>query len=223
SRRRVGRPLRSSAARHDARPSSSGTFFRPRAGSSESPSQAQGDFAEQLSVAQRWRIEMASPITFGGLASGLDTKSIIAALVGVEGQKVTSLQTRQSNYKTQLTAYETFLGKLNSLQSALEKISDPGQFLAFASHLSTGGDAFLSATPTGNAHAGNYDVAISKIAQSTFIRSDGFDDGNAAVGAVGTLTLRVGTTDTDITIDGTNNSLFGIRDAINDSDAAVSA
>jgi flagellar hook-associated protein 2 len=166
---------------------------------------------------------MASPITFGGLASGLDTKSIIAALVGVEGQKVTLLQNQQSAFKGQVSAYDTLLAKLQTLQTALEKIADPNQFLAFAAHLSAGGDSYLTATPQGTARAGNYQIEVGAIAQSTFIRSDGFDDANAATGAVGTLTLQVGTTSHDITIDGTNNSLFGIRDAINKAKIGVDA
>lgn len=166
---------------------------------------------------------MASPITFGGLASGLDTKSIIAALVSVEGQKVTLLQNQQSGYKDQITAYDSLLAKLNTLQTALAKISDPGQFNAFAAHLSAGGDAFLTATTQGTAHAGSYQVAVQTLAQSSYLRSDGFADANASLGLTGTLDLQVGTTTTSITVDSSNDSLFGIRDAIRASGAAVDA
>jgi flagellar hook-associated protein 2 len=166
---------------------------------------------------------LASPITFGGLASGLDTKSIIAALVGVEGQKVTLLQNQQSAFKDKVTAFDSLLGKLNALQTSLGKIADPSQFLAFAAHLTTGGDSFFTATPLGTARAGTYKVEVGAIAQSTFIRSGGFDNPDAALSAVGDLTLRVGTTDTTIAIDGTNGTLYGVRDAINKSSAGVDA
>jgi flagellar hook-associated protein 2 len=166
---------------------------------------------------------LASAITFGGLASGLDTKAIIEALVGVEGQKVSLLQSQQSSFRDKVTAYDSLLGKLKALETALGKISDPEQFLAFAAHLSTGGDSFLTATPQGSARAGNYQVQIGAIAQSTFIRSAGATDANASLGLAGDLTLHVGTTDTTIAVDGTNDSLFGVRDAINDSGAAVDA
>ncbi len=166
---------------------------------------------------------LASPITFGGLASGLDTKSIIAALVSVEGQKVTLLQNQQSDFKDKVTAYDALLGKLGSLQTALGKISDPDQFLAFAANVSTGGDAYVQATPQGTARAGTYQIGVSAIAQSTFLRSGGVADANASQGLSGNLVLHVGTTDTTIAVDGTNDSLFGVRDAINKSGAAVDA
>jgi flagellar hook-associated protein 2 len=166
---------------------------------------------------------LASPITFGGLASGLDTKAIIAALVGVEGQKVTLLQNQQSGFKDKVSAFDSLLGKLNALQTALGKIADPSQFLAFAAHVSSGGDSFFTATPQGTARAGTYQVAVSAIAQSTFLRSGGAADANASLGLSGNLVLHVGTTDTTIAVDGTNDSLFGVRDAINKSGAAVDA
>ena len=150
---------------------------------------------------------MASAITFGGLASGLDTKAIIEALVGVEGQRVTLLQRQQSSFRDKITAYDSLLGKLKALETALGKIADPEQFLAFAAHLSSGGDSFLTATPQGTARAGTYQVQIGATAQSTFIRSAGAADANASLGLAGDLTLHV----------------FGVRDAINDSGAAVDA
>jgi flagellar hook-associated protein 2 len=166
---------------------------------------------------------LASPITFGGLASGLDTKSIIAALVSVEGQKVTLLQDQQSGFKDQITAYDSLLAKLTTLQTALTKISDPTQFNAFATHVSAGGDAYLSATTQGTVHAGSYQVAVQTLAQSSYMRSDGFADANASLGLTGTLTLQVGSTTTDVTVDSSDDSLFGIRDAIRASGAAVDA
>lgn len=166
---------------------------------------------------------LASPITFGGLASGLDTKSIISALVGVEGQKVTLLQNQQSGFKDQITAYDSLLAKLNALQTALAKIADPTQFNAFAVNLSSGGDSYLSATTQGTAHAGSYQVLVQSLAQSSYLRSAGFADPNASLGLSGTLTLQVGSTTTNITIDSSNDSLNGIRDAISKTGADVDA
>lgn len=166
---------------------------------------------------------MASPITFGGLASGLDTKSIISALVGVEGQKVTLLQDQQSGFKDQITAYDGLLAKLNALQTALAKIADPTQFNAFAASVSAGGDSYLTASTQGTAHAGTYQVAIQSLAQSSYIRSAGFADPNASLGLSGTLTLQDGSNTTNITVGSGNDSLFGIRDAINNANVGVDA
>ncbi len=57
-----------------------------------------------------------SPITFTGLASGLDTSSIVAALMAVDREPVAHLTAEQSK----LAAQQTTLG---SIQSSLQKLS----------------------------------------------------------------------------------------------------
>src|SRR5262249_38815537 len=55
------------------------------------------------------------------------------------------------------------------------------------------------------------------------LRSTGFADANASLGLAGNLTLQVGTTATTVAIDSSNDSLFGVRDAVNKSGAAGDA
>src|SRR5262249_30829983 len=66
-------------------------------------------------------------------------------------------------------------------------------------------------------------VSVGAIAQSSFLRSTGFADANASLGLAGNLTLQVGTTVTTVAVDSSNDSLFGVRDAVNKSGAAVDA
>jgi flagellar hook-associated protein 2 len=166
---------------------------------------------------------MASPITFGGLASGLDTKAIIAALVAVEGRKVEFLRRDKSVYQARVSAYDELLSKLKKLEEAVETLADRDSFLAHKATLSDGAEDFLQATPGGSAAAGAYQIGITSLAQSTFIRSDGFADANASLGLSGTLSIQVGATTTNVTVDAANDSLLGLRDAIEDSAAEVSA
>jgi len=166
---------------------------------------------------------MASPISFGGLASGLDTQAIIGALVAVEGRKVEFLRRDQDVLRKKVTAYDDLLGRLRKLQSAVEKLSDRRAFVAHAVSLSDGAATLLKATPNGSAAAGTYQVGISAIAQSTFLRSDGLADSGASLGLSGTLSIQVGSNVTNITVDASNDSLLGLKDAIRDSGAEVSA
>ncbi len=162
---------------------------------------------------------MPSPITFGGLASGLDTQSIVSSLVALEGRKVDLLRTSRSGFEKKIAAYGTLATKLRTLASALQKIADPDQFLAHRASLSKGSDEFVTVSARGDAKVGNYQIEVSALAASTFIRSDGFADANADLGISGTLSLQVGATQTDLTIDVTNSTLNGIRDAINGANA----
>ena len=166
---------------------------------------------------------MASTITFGGLASGIDTNSIITQLVALEGRKVSALQSRQGSFQKKIDAFDTLQGKLENLQGTLDGLSDAKTFVAAKASLSSNADGILGATTRSDAKVGTYKVGVSKLAESTFIRSDGFADPDTDLAITGTLSLQVGTTQTDITIDGTNATLHGIRDAINASGADVVA
>lgn len=70
------------------------------------------------------------------------------------------------------------------------------------------------------AASGNYTVAVSQLAQAQKITSDGFVDGYQFNSGI--LAIKTGTGTTTI-IKPTSNSLAGVRDAINASDAGVSA
>lgn len=166
---------------------------------------------------------MASAITFGGLASGLDTQGIISALVGVEGRKVDLLRSKSDGFQRKINALDDLQKKLGTLQSALKKLADPDKFVATKANLPEGASDYLSLTPRTDAKAGTYELEVLSLAQSSFIRSDGFAAADSDVGIVGTLTIDVGGVQTDIDIDGTNNSLNGIRDAINDAEIGAVA
>ena len=60
----------------------------------------------------------------------------------------------------------------------------------------------------------SYDVEVLQLAQAQKLESGSFMSASAVVGT-GTLSIAVGTESFNIVIDSTNNSLDGIRDAIN--------
>src|SRR5690606_37003123 len=99
----------------------------------------------------------------------------------------------------------------------------------------------LTATAASNADVGNYKINVLQLAESHGLASAAFSDPNAVLGT-GTLTIKFGTTDYDadtgvyngfsqnagkgtltLTIDSSNNTLVGIRDAINKAQAGVTA
>jgi flagellar hook-associated protein 2 len=121
----------------------------------------------------------------GGLASGMDTNSIIDQLVSLESQPLTQLKTRQTGIQTQISALGDIVSRLSSLASAAQGLGDDGVLAAKA----TSSSSTFSAAPGTSAIAGRYSVQVLKLAQAGKWRSQGIDP---AVGhAAGTLTLTV--------------------------------
>ncbi len=151
-----------------------------------------------------------------GLASGLDTQSIINNLVSIEGRSVTMAQTQQSAYQTQISSIATLTTKLQALQTATSALGTSG-VLGVSQVGTTSG---FSATPSSAASAGSYAVQVNALAAAAKARSTGFATGATVTG--GTLNLSINGTGYDVTIaDG--STLSTVAQSINQSGAPVSA
>src|SRR5262249_19852298 len=93
----------------------------------------------------------------------------------------------------------------------------------FNKKAATSSDAtVLTASADSTALSGVNTIIVDTLAKNQSIKSTSFTSTSDSIGT-GTLTLHVGSTDTPITIDGTNNTVTGLKDAINASGAAVVA
>lgn len=170
-------------------------------------------------------------ISAGGIGSGLDTASIIKQLMSIERAPIQALSKRVSSFQSQLSAYGQLKGGLSGLQTAAEAIGKTEKFAAFKA---TVGDASLFSAAVGTgASAGSYAVEVKFLAQAHKLASAGFTSNSATVGT-GTLSIELGqlsvgvyTPDAaktlSLTIDGSNNTLAGVRDAINAAKQGVTA
>ncbi|MBA2882665.1 flagellar hook-associated protein 2 [Desulfosalsimonas propionicica] len=163
-----------------------------------------------------------SAINFTGLASGLDTDSIIKSLMEAEKQPLSRLEGDKEYFSRRLEAYKAFdqkLAALNATVDALDLNSDLRE-----SQVSLSGENVVSASVT-SAPEGSYDLAVEQLAQVQKSVSDSaYASRTEHVFGTGELTLTVGDgvvsegaagTDHAITIDENNNSLSGIQNAIN--------
>ncbi len=160
-------------------------------------------------------------ITFGGLATGLNTNSIVDGLIGVERRPITLLQKQQGKIKEKVSLYQDLSSKIGALKTAATKLSTAAGFYVKAAKSSN--EAVLIATSSSNAVAANHTVTVNTLARGTTLASGTFGDTNFTTVGTGTLDITVGTTTTSIPISGTNNTLDGVRDAINNSGADVHA
>ncbi len=106
-----------------------------------------------------------SPISVTGLASGLDTKSIINALLEVERQPITRLTFQQEKVSDQAKALSTIQTSLLQLTYAASEFKLPSLFEGVQAVSSSEPDR-IAATITSGAGVGGYEVEVTKLANS---------------------------------------------------------
>lgn len=147
-----------------------------------------------------------------GVGSGLNLQQLLSDLVSAEKKPITLIQQQQSAYKTKISAYGSISSKLSALQTAANALKSP---LSLESYKASSSDTAIASATTGvGAAPGSYNVHIGTLATAHSLNSTAVPDATAAIGT-GTMRISVGTSSFDITLDNTNNSLNGIRDAIN--------
>jgi flagellar hook-associated protein 2 len=158
-------------------------------------------------------------ITSTGIGSGLDISAIVSSLTTAYGAaQTTQLTNQQNTLDAEVSGYGTFTAALDTLQAALPALQDPSQLAAFSA--SVADKNIATATTTSDAVAGTYTLQVNNLATAATATSAAL----SSSAAVGTLTISVGSSSTQINIDSTNNTLAGIAAAINSApNAGVSA
>ncbi len=164
------------------------------------------------------------PVSFGGLASGFDTQSIIEAILRAESRPLERLRARQDLLRRKEAALDELRARLAAFEGSLRGLTPEITFRARVATVSD--ETLLAATPGASAEAGLFSVEILSLASAHKVRSNGFAAPDQGLVADGTITLRAGDGD-PITLEVSaaqgNNSLEALRDAINAQDAGIAA
>lgn len=154
-------------------------------------------------------------ITSAGIGSGLDIESLVSQLVSAEGQPAVSrLANKEARLTTDISAFGTLRAALSTFQTAVKNLSDPASFLGRKT-TSSNSDLF-TASATTSAVAGSYQIEVEQLAKSAKASSAaGQFSASTDVVGTGTLDISLGGESFSVLIEGTNNTLEGIRDAIN--------
>lgn len=183
-----------------------------------------------------------------GVGSNLDLNALLANLRSAEQAPLVAIQQQQRSYTSRLSAYGQLNSALSALQTASAALAKPSLFQGMKAN-SSAADV-LTATALSTAAVGSYAVNVTQLAQAQSLAAAGVASTTAKIGggAATTVTLDFGTISggtldaatgkytgatftadtsraaTSITIDASNNTLAGIRDAINASaDMGVTA
>jgi flagellar hook-associated protein 2 len=155
-------------------------------------------------------------------ATNLDINSIVTQLMTIERQPLTELDLKEASYQAKISAYGTIKGALSSLQSAVQTLAQPNTFKTLG--ITSTDLSAVSGSATTSASPGTYNITVDQIAKANSVRSNDAYTSSSDTFNTGTLSIKVGSgSPIDITIDATNNSLSGIRNAINNANAGVSA
>ncbi|MBI3903706.1 MAG: flagellar filament capping protein FliD [Nitrosomonadales bacterium] len=184
---------------------------------------------------------MATTSATSTVNSTLDVASVVSQLMTVEQRPLTLLATKETSYQAKLSAFGSVQGALGSFQTAVSGLTDLSRFQSLNATVSD--TSIASATASSSAIAGTYSLAVTKLAQSQQLVANGQASSTSAIGS-GTLTFDFGTISgtqvngkytagatftsngngaKTVTIDASNNSLQGIRDAINSAGIGITA
>jgi flagellar hook-associated protein 2 len=171
---------------------------------------------------------MAGSVSFSSVGSGIDFGIIRDAILTDRSRPITLMQSKASDYSSRIDALKQLNTALATLTGSAEALTN--RDLGTGRSTATGDATILTATATSSAALGNFDINVTRLASNLSQASRSYSSTTAPVlaGTAGeaTFELRKGGAATggiSFTIDSTNNTLEGLRDAINAKNAGVTA
>jgi flagellar hook-associated protein 2 len=146
--------------------------------------------------------------------SQIDVSSLAQQLVAAERAPLDAQIARETTrVTTQVSAIGSLMGSLATFRNTVSAMKTVD---VFASRQATSSaPEMFTASANATAAPGTYDVEIVNLATAHQISSSLFAGGSTQVVGTGTLTLTLGSSSVAITVDSSNSTLAGIRDAIN--------
>ena len=173
-------------------------------------------------------------ISSAGIGSGLDIEGIISSLMAAERIPLTKVSQERTAINTKISIYGIIKNSFADLKSAADKLSNLSNLNPLK--VTSSDDKQVGATASPTAAKGTYSIQVSQLAKAQSVAAPSVATADTNVGT-GSLTITLGSYDsgtntftnnadkTPVTINiGTGQqTLEGIRQAINDSNAGVNA
>lgn len=171
-------------------------------------------------------------ISAAGVGSGLDVASLVSKLMAFEQRPLDLLKTRETTYQNQVSALGQVKSVLDQLRTAATEAANASAWGTRTASLAD--PKIATASATASAAPGAYALKVTTLASAHRIATQPVAASTTVVGT-GTLTLEVGswagalftpkagTSPVNVTIAAGQESLAGIRDAINAAGADATA
>lgn len=159
-------------------------------------------------------------ISFGGIASGMDTEGIITGLLGASREPIQNYQRRLNTTQSAVTAVSDVSSLLAKLKTAVEDLDSVTETRSYSA--SSSSDA-LAISANGAALPGAFAVSVNKLATEQRTYSNTFASNSTALTQTGTLGITVGSgAAVNVNVEATD-TLENVATKINASGAKVSA
>lgn len=173
-------------------------------------------------------------ISSAGIGSGLDIEGIIRSLMAAERIPLTKVTQERTAINTKISIYGIIKNSFADLKASADKLSNLSNLNPLKTTSSD--DKVVSATASSSAAKGSYSIQVSQLAKAQSVAAPSVATSDSVVGT-GSLTLTLGSYDsvtntfTDnaaktpvtINIGEGQQTLDGIKQAINDANAGVTA
>jgi flagellar hook-associated protein 2 len=179
-------------------------------------------------------------LSASGIGSGLDINNLLQQIVAAERAPTENrLNLQEAKTQAEISAFGILKSSITSFKSSLNSLKTSSGFSV--NTVSVSDKSLLAASASSIATAGSYSVEVESLAQSHSLATVAFDSLDSVVGT-GTLTFDFGATVYDsgtdtytsfttnpdktsksIEITNANNTVEGLRDAINEADIGVTA
>lgn len=185
-------------------------------------------------------------LTATGIGSGLDIEGLVSQLMAAERAPLDqALLRREAQLTTDISSLGSFKSALSDFRSSLQDLHNTNTFQRRNTESSD--SDVLTASASDGASLGSYDISVQTLADSQSLATRAAFSSLSDTVGTGTLTFtfgatsytkhpsdntsdtydgfvaKAGVTSKTITVDSNNNTLFGLRDAINSAEIGVSA
>ncbi len=173
-------------------------------------------------------------ISSAGIGSGLDIEGIIGSLMAAERIPLTKVSQERTAINTKISIYGIIKNSFADLKAAADKLSSLNNLNPLKATSSD--DKIVSASASAASAKGSYSIEVSQLAKAQSVAALGVATADTTVGT-GSLTITLGSyasgtntftnnadkTPVTINIGAGQQTLDGIKQAINEADAGVTA
>jgi flagellar hook-associated protein 2 len=161
-----------------------------------------------------------------GVNSNLDTTDIVNKLIQLQRRPIDVLEAKADLEAEKLLTFQDLQARLSTFRGLAKTLNSESKFLStqgkFSNNNASDNNQVVGIETTGLADSGTFSLTVNSLARESKLVSEGFSAISDTV-PQGFLEIKVGETTTSININSTNNTLDGLRLAINNSGAGINA
>ena len=161
---------------------------------------------------------MAQNAVFG-INSNLDTQDIINKMVSLEARSMDLVEAKKQIEQQKLASFQELKNRLQTFKSVVTTLNTESRFIVnksvFSNNSFSDSNKVVDITTTSSASSGTYSLIVNNLATESKLITSGHAETTTSI-ASGTVTIVIGSSaSSTVTIDSTNNTLDGLRLAIN--------